>query len=293
MTKHGIHVIDPVGNPLPFPARLRLWDCGVTWRDLNPAPGKYVWDRLDHIVADGGRPLLVLGGTPQWAAANPHVPHFAPWVGEGSNSIPKTSGSWKDFVVEVAYRYRGKLDYQIWNEPQLPEFFFPYADIKVLAEMTKIAHRVIKDADPNARVAAAPILPRPSSGGIKRGSRYLIALREVGWPVDAYAMHAYPETNKGPSRVKWMVDQTQSALSVLQAPKKPLWVTEINFNLLGGNLPNWKIDPYMKRTDAILSANGVSRAYWYAYGHGSPSILGISFTSGETGLDTLQTLNKQ
>ena len=53
----------------------RLWDLGVGWTHVNPAAGTFDWSVLDAEVAQveesGSRPMLVLGLTPQWAAANP------------------------------------------------------------------------------------------------------------------------------------------------------------------------------------------------------------------------------
>ena len=57
----------------PPAAMYRLWDMNVAWRDVNPQPGTFDWSILDRRVALveswGGRPFLVLGLTPQWAAS--------------------------------------------------------------------------------------------------------------------------------------------------------------------------------------------------------------------------------
>lgn len=107
-----------------YPATLRLWDRGVAWRDLNPGPSSFDWDPLDEYLKYTNCPLLVLLATPQWAALNPDQDKFAPWIGPGSNSAPKNSQVWLDFVRSVSQRYKGRLNYQNWNEPQLAEFWY-------------------------------------------------------------------------------------------------------------------------------------------------------------------------
>jgi polysaccharide biosynthesis protein PslG len=285
---HGIHNLQPDGS---IPSPLRLWDSGVTWRDLNPKPGVYEFDRLDEYLKTTNRPLLVLGATPQWAARNPNQEHYAKWIGPGSNSAPKDSQVWLDFVRRVSSRYKGRLDYQIWNEPQLAEFWYPYTSVRTLAEMTRVAYRAIKFNDLRARVVAAPVLPRTSSGGMKRAGVYLAALRWQKWPVDVYSCHLYPEPKKGAPRAGQMIKQVRTGLKDIGAPTKPLWVTEINYNLMHGNLPDWAVEPLMLATDKAMKDNNVRRCYWYAANHGNPEIFGIPFTPGSMGLQTLKFLS--
>lgn len=289
---HGLHVLDAIATDLPPLPPIRLWDCGVTWRDLNPKDGTWEWERLDAAVSRFPRPLLVLGATPQWAARSPNLPHYAPWLGPGSNSAPKEVDQWDRYVREVGLRYKGRIQhYQVWNEPQLADFWFPYADVPILAKMTSSAHRILKSIDPKNKIVAAPVLPRPSSGGMARAGLYLANLRKCGWPVDVFDCHIYPEIGKGPRRFKWMLDQVQQNLRLLGAPTRPLWVTESNYNLLGGPLPDWKSATYLRATNRIAKRAGVERIYWYAYSHPDPKVLGIPFHDGSTGLRVLNSLN--
>lgn len=290
MVAHGFTPLDPfAAMPSPPVEHLRLWDCRVTWRDVNPAPGAWDWARLDAIVALAEQRdmdiCLVLGGTPAWAAREPEEPHAAAWIGPGSNSPPHTMNNWTDYVRKVVVRYAGRIhSYQIWNEPMLREFWSPYGQIAMLAQMTLQARTVIRRVDPQARVVAAPVMPRPSSGGMRRSSAYLTALRRVGWPVDVMAAHVYPEIDKGPARWRDLVLACQIGLRALDAPKAPLWVTETNYNLMGGPLPVRKVKRDIALTDHYAAELGVARVYWYAYGrHSDPRVLGIRFQPGSAG----------
>lgn len=285
---HGMHVL--AHDAVQPTKHIRLWDCGVTWRDINPSKGVFVWDKLDSMLLKGHKYLLVLGGTPQWAAKYPTCAGAAPWVGQGSNSPPADLRNWDAFVRAVSIRYKGRMDYQIWNEPQSKLFWYPDGFI-TLGTMTYRARNIIKANDPLAKVVAAPVMPRPSSGGLKRGGRYLVALASRGWPVDVLSLHIYPEQGMGPERTLWMIRQMKTALAAMSAPAKPLWCTEINYNLFGGALSEIAQHRHIRATDNIMKTEGISRCYWYAYEHSDPQLLGIPFTNGSASMTALLQLS--
>lgn len=269
---------------------LRLWDIGVTWAHVNPAPDSYDWSRLDKVLevarASGTNDFLyVLGMTPQWAAINPNTTHHAPWIGPGTSSIPADLATWDKYVWNVATRYKGIIQfYQVWNEPQLRDFWDDYTKISVLGEMTKRAKSIIRKVDPDARIVAAPVLPRPSSGGMKKAMKYLTALKDNKWPVGVLTAHIYPEKGKGPDRWKEMLISVQDGLKAIEAPKRSLWITETCYNLLGGPIPESFIPEYIDKTHAYGKALGVKRTYHYAYGtHSNPMAFGIPFTKDSAG----------
>jgi len=286
---HGLHSLSPDAEQ-PLRA-VRLWDCGVTWRDLNPSKGEWTWSNLDQAIRPNHHYLYVLGATPQWAAKYKTAPHFAPWLGAGSNSPPADLRDWDEYVRRVATRYKGRITaYQIWNEPQLRDFWYPEGYI-TLGTMTKRAYNIIKEIDPHTKVVAPPILPRPSSGGIKRGTKILSQLKAKGWPVDVYAIHCYPEEGYGAARTSWMISQMKKALTALDAPTKPLWITEINYNLLNGalSLPN-QMD-LIQGTDIVGMGSRITRCYWYAMDHSDPNLLGVTFSPDSLTTKKLGQLN--
>lgn len=267
----------------------RLWDISVQWTHLNPRKGVWDFSRLDRMIELGKSRgvdsfLLVLGSTPRWAASDPNAPHAAPWIGAGSNSAPADMQAWREYVIHTVHRYKGIIThYQVWNEPQLADFWWPIQDIDTLAAMTSEAKRLMTMLDPCAQLVAAPVIPRPSGGGMRRGSRYLRALKEYGWPVDVMSTHIYPEVGRGPDRFAWMLNKTRKGLRDVKAPRHaPLWITETNYNLLGGPIQPRLVEPWLRETREICE--GVERVYWYAYGtHSNPQAFGIPFTHGSVG----------
>ena len=268
---------------------------GVTWRHINIAPNMYVWDRLDLIVegllSHGATNLTyTFGGTPQWWAKDPNLPNFAPWLGPGSNSAPIDMTHWQAFVLAVADRYRGKIgSYELWNEPQLKDFW-GYDDYTVAAEMARIANNAIHSIDTSLKTLSGAVLPRTSSGGMTRGGKYLLALKDKNWPFDIHNAHIYPEIGTTPGKWRTYAEAWQAKLTTLGAPNRPKWVTETNYNLKGGALSDPGIVDYMQRTDEICKDEGIFKVYWYCWNHGDPNLLGIPFTTGSIGSATLASL---
>ena len=296
MTLHGLHVLYPESEfPEYGPPSLRLWDCGVAWRDIHLAPGEYDWSRLDLIVAmakdEGIRDLLYVAcGTPEWLAEDQELPHYARWLGPGSNSRPTGMYEWKQFLRLLVRRYPTIKAVQIWNEPQLKDFW-GYDNWSTLGDMTIAAYQTIRKYAPKCKIVSAPVLPRPSSGGMKRGGRYLQTLALRGWPVDVVAAHIYPVVGAGPDTWNNYARAVHAKLREMDAPYKPLWVTETNFNLLGGPIDESRVADYLRWVNAHCHRTGVDRVYWYAYGtHTDPRLLGVPFSAQSPGTAVLKAL---
>lgn len=290
MTVHGVNVLDPIGQWPHMAQNVRLWDCGVTWADLNPQRGVFYWDRLDAIINAHPkvRFTLVLSGTPQWAAKDPQS-LGAPWLPQGSNSPPAEMRYWTDFVTEVALRYQDRMNaYEIWNEPMLRDFWYPYGEIDQLARMTRSAKKIFDRIDPGALIVGAAVLPRPSSGGMKRSSTYLKALAKVGWPIDVHNAHIYPTEGGDVSMWREYAVHWMQGLVLTGAPRRLMWVTETNYNLLCGALPDAVQKARIIRTDKLAKDLRIARVFWYAWGqHSDPKVMGIPLYPGTAGAGTL------
>lgn len=296
MAIHGLGVLGTGDWPAAAPMA-RLWDLGVTWADLNPAPDRFDFDRLDHVVAtaednDTRTLLYVLGSTPTWAAKEPALGGHAPWLPPGSNSAPTSLDTWDAYVTTTVRRYAHRIrSWQVWNEPQL-RWFWGHDTYGRLAEMTRRARAIIKAHDPGLRVISAPVLPRPSSGGMARGRKYLEALAVKGWPVDVHAAHLYPEAGYGPPRWRQLAQSWRRGLIEARAPRLPHWVTETNYNLGHGPLPAATCADWVAKTNRIADAEGIARVLWYAHGrHSDSRLLGIPFTVDSPGTAALARIN--
>ena len=298
----------------------RLWDMGVAWKDVNPAPSVFDWSVLDQRVrqaeAAGAKPMYVLGLTPQWAAADPNKGD--PRWGLGTASAPSYLNTWLIYVREVANRYNGTNGhgrihaFEVWNEANITTFWDngnensadPFG-MGVLAQMTKIAYDEIKAANPEAVVVAATTTTRVRGqndffgGPQSRYWYYLRALKEVGYPFDAWGIHSYPAGNAGPTQrmedvTCWQEvvvrhfgeDEVRNQVEAFNNGKdsalsRPIFDTELNFGLAGpGPIPSASYtgdlaDRLIWRAYIDSARLGIDSTTWYLYSAGPYSIGGV------------------
>ena len=146
---------------------VRLWDQGVHWGAIHTAPDTYDWSVLDALVAKaaGKTIVYVIGACPRWLAKYPDNPHYAPWLGPGSNSMPYSLDEANKFAWNLATRYKGRIKaYEVWNEPQLADFLYPYND----TECNALAAGVVWWHD-----SCPPLPDRDAAEGLERGCVHL------------------------------------------------------------------------------------------------------------------------
>jgi len=265
----------------------RIWDMGAAWNSIHLGVDVYNWDTLDAIVGQmesmGMSITYVISATPLWLAKYPDNPHWAPWLGPGSNSMPKSMDEANKFFWNIATRYAGRIHaYEIWNEPQLADFLYPYDAVELgdLATLTKRAHSTIKACDGAARIVAASLLPRASSGGMNKAAKYLDAIKANGWNVDLFNCHIYPNIGEGPDVWGSMLNDCRSTIASYGAPSGEVWVTETNFDLLSPVPISEEAAPgYIDGTYAQARAQGVTEVFWYGWDT-TASLGGLNIKTG-------------
>ena len=265
----GMHFRENEFSNIPAEvSHIRIWDAGVHWGAIHTAPDVYDWSRLDWIVNQcaGKHLTYVIAGCPRWLAKYPDNPHSAPWLGKGSNSMPYSLDEANKFAWNLATRYKGRIKaYEVLNEPQLADFLYPYTDaeLNTAASMQKRFYSTIKSCDPNARVYAASVLPRESSGGMTRARKYLAALQRKDWNADTMTCHIYPEVGYWGPRWKNMLQDVTSTLKSMGCPTSKLAITETALGLLGPPITDAAaIDTFVK---AVYEAAGGRWVYWYGW----------------------------
>lgn len=267
----------------------RLWDMKVAWRDVNPADGVFVWDILDQRIAQveswGGKPIMVLGLTPQWAAADPSAGD--PRWGAGTASPPSNLDSWRAYVRALVQRYGSRIAaYETWNEANLQTFWS--GTPQQMADMVAVATQEIGDTS----ITLAPSVTTRLASGPKFTAALVDALPDAALKaLDAWSIHTYPAADAGPTvpqacenRVddilRWqltLIDRMRINSNVL----KPVWDTEVNFGLAGpGARPR---TPWSDTDGAALlncsyqdsRALGIAVTAWYEYTAADYSLLGV------------------
>ncbi|MGB8022162.1 MAG: endo-1,4-beta-xylanase [Candidatus Nanopelagicales bacterium] len=282
----GTHLAGSAGKPLPPRAgAIRLWDAGVTWRELEPKRGRINWAPLDAAVAAAERTgaqdiMWVHGSTPKWAAKDPTA---AGLYGPGTSSPPEAK-AYLSFLRAIAQRYQGRItSYQVWNEANLNIFYRGSAES--MAELTRRAKEVLRKADPDAELVGASTTIR-RKGPVKAWyGEYADALAERDWPVDAMAIHLYPKADEGVG--------TRAAYARLMKDwltergwRGPIWDTEVNygdrrdFAEVKVLVPQARAAAWVARTYLDSLALGIERVYWYSW---SDHLLGVDQVDAETG----------
>jgi polysaccharide biosynthesis protein PslG len=233
------------------------------WFWIEPEQGRFQWDYYDHMVelllSRGVNIIGVLGHPPGWATAEP---------GDGQ-SEPSFYGpdpqAFAEFAYQVVSRYRYRVvHWEIWNEPDNPQFWKPAPDPFAYAQLLTAVSPAISAAAPETNILLGGINPFEPS--------YLRTLAEVGawWTFDIINIHPYvdpfpPEANGeiGVSAIRNIQQVTN------WAGGKPIWVTEFGWSAKPSDRdPNGVSEEdqanYMVRAAALLRAAGVDRVLWYS-----------------------------
>jgi hypothetical protein len=257
---HIQHTIDRTPWPNVAVPTWRLWESQVEWPDLEPTRGQWSFYILDKHVAmaeeHNTEILLPLATTPQWASAHPDVQ--SGWQKPGFTSEPADMNDWRTYVRQVVTRYKGRIfAYEIWNEPNLRQFWI--GDTDQLVAMTKDAHDIIKSIDP----AAILVSPSATTGsGIswladflsKGGGRYV--------DVIGYHFYVYP---RPPEAVLPLIERVKQTMKDYGVENKPIWDTEIGWAEPKPFPSDELAAAYLARSFILSWADGIQRVYWYVW----------------------------
>jgi len=179
----------------------------------DPFARAYRFNDLDDLVRSaaqrGIEVLLTIWGTPSWANR-----------GAGANVAPHHPGDLHDFAHALAARYSGGFAgfppvrfFSIWNEPNSSVFLTPQFDSRgrpvaprVYASLVEAAYAGIKQANPDALVAAGETAPRghdrpvPGQHDSESPGKFarLLAAAAPHLPFDSWAHHPYPRSDREP-----------------------------------------------------------------------------------------------
>ena len=268
-TFFGSHDHDPLGTWPDGPVgSLRAWDAGVTWREIEVAPGSYDFSRLDAMVDAAEQHdsdvLLVLGQTPAFHALDPTAESF---YGEGASSAPKLS-AWTSYVRKIAERYAGRpVVLQVWNEANVDGFWS--GTQQEMADLTKAAYDVVQEVQPRPTLVAPAFVTRLT--GQRAWIDKFYATSVEGTPVadfvDVVSLQLYPDAEGTPETSMELLEALRTVLAAHDV-QKPIWNTEINYGLTGLEVKPASTQQQQSnvvRTYVLNAANGIERVYWYGW----------------------------
>jgi hypothetical protein len=255
---------------------VRLWDAGVTWKDIETFPGVFDWARLDSLVHAAqqhhARVTLVMGMTPSFYGPSPTLP-------------PTSLSHYADYARTVMTRYRsfsgsrGIDAYQVWNEGNVPTFWTgtPHQ----LGQLTRILDHVRDQVDPAATVVAPSFAVRLHSqlDWMSRYESQRVGRVPVWRHFDVNAPSLYPKARYGgrigePEDGMRLLTRVRHRLARAGVPDGvPIWGSEINYGVRGGPGEPEAATPIsdkrqvanVTRTYLLGAARGLARVFWYRY----------------------------
>jgi hypothetical protein len=234
----------------------------VGWASVQQGgPGRlerWYLDRLDAVVAGADRRglklLLTFMNTPCWASTAPASVKrgcAGAWWSRGVSAYaPTDPARYADAIGMLAARYRGRVaGWEIWNEPNLADFFRAPDPAAAYAALVKSAYPAVKAADPAALVVAGSLSQSDAA--------FTQALYDDGikGSFDALSIHPYSD-DASPLDARSNADRRVSFIRGVPAVRQvmvrnrdagPIWLTESGWSTAQVRTP----DPWR---------NGVSEA---------------------------------
>lgn len=212
--------------------RVKWLRIDLNWSAIEETQGQYDWSEPDRIVAaahrHGLRVLAVPAYSPMWATRVP---------GE-SKAPPRRLSDFTRFLTAAVKRYGplGVRHWEIWNEPNLEQVWYPAPQPRLYARMLIKAARSIRRADAAAKIIAGNLGPALDIPGGKDVSPSLFTalLYKYGAAAsfDAISVHPYcfPALPSTPNTGNWNAFQRLPLIHRVMArhgdASKKIWLTE-------------------------------------------------------------------
>ena len=253
---------------------VRFW---LRWSQIESEPGEFDWVESDEairkIAGAGLTAVPFLFGTPVWVARHDfecervdcsrYAPSsaetravFAEFAGAAVRRYGRDGTFWG---ANPRVPYRPIRQWQIWNEPNLQEFWRPWVDAIGYGELVRMAAERIRAEDRRAEVLLAGL-----SGSRTTATRWspptfldrLYSVPGIEDSFDGVALHPYA------SRPRGMMARINAARAMIAArdPDVDVWITEIGWASSGP--ARWTLVKTLRRQADLLH-----RAFTRLIGH--------------------------
>lgn len=197
--------------------------------------------RLDHIVeqaeARGIKLILTLTFTPCWASSAPETLRQgcegAWWERRVDRYPPKDPSGYAQTLAFLVDRYGDRVRaWELWNEPNHPEFFVSDTQAADYAELVKAAYPAAKRADPNATILVGAL-----SMADYAFTEELLA-EGIGGHFDAFSVHPYSggRPPSDPQLDRYMYSSFIRGVPAVRetllrhGQDQPIWLTEFGWS---------------------------------------------------------------
>jgi len=234
------------------------------WSGGEPSPDSFDWSTLDRIMASiqtvGMTADLIIDGCPAWAAAPGAAGEFA------QPAEPSQFAAWAA-AVAARYSAQGTRYFEIWNEPNIQEFWSPTPNPAAYTQDLVAAYAAIKEVDPAAVVI---------SGGLSDGGNTSTTYDPVTFLEDMYAdgakgsfdevgdhPYSFPSATPDSGMSSWTeMDGTSPSLRSVMAANgdsaKKIWITEYGAPTIGENA----VSESAQTTDLTEAISQMKQTSW-------------------------------
>ncbi|MEK6793772.1 MAG: LamG-like jellyroll fold domain-containing protein, partial [Spirochaetota bacterium] len=210
---------------------------------------------------NGIMPLGIFFRTAHWASTAPPKATYR-------DIYPPNDAAWREYIENTARHLTGVIDHwEIWNEPNSPNFWRPPATYSDLAreqgELLASGYRAAKRGNPGCSVLT---FGHAGPKHMQRSRYYPLdtVLNSGGSTVcDAISIHPYPD---GEAPEDSLVEKCRylADITAQYGPRRPIWITEMNWTTelpQGSGTPKQTSEhrqaDMIARYQALMSASGL------------------------------------
>ena len=287
-------------------AGVQLIRTAFYWSQMQPAPGTIYFGVYDKYVLDAAKRnitfLPILFGAPDFASTKPasgatryaYPPRdnadMAQWAMALVDRYGPNGSLWRD---NPGVTPRPIKSWQIWNEPNLFQYWQPKPNAKQYLAMLRTVGAAIKSRDPKAEIVTAG-LPDSRLGNAIRLAPYLKDLYKGGGTsaFDTVAINSYAVS---PKYLVKLMNTTRKNLNRFGGRSDKLWITEVGWCDTGVKNRFCVGKRQSKYTGQALSLIKKKRKawklrgfVWFAWRDGKPYVRNQDFWGNHAGLLTIK-----
>jgi endonuclease/exonuclease/phosphatase family metal-dependent hydrolase len=250
LSRGGEHQIAQQELKLMHQAGIGWVRADFDWSGVERQAGTWQFDHLDQTVA--------------WAEAEgvrilPILDYDVPWARPAYKNLDK----WLEYVRRVVTRYKDRIRYwEVWNEPNLEQFWHDKPNPADYAKLLKATHETIKQIDPELVVLLGGVsgIPWP----------YLEGIYEAGGKDSFDVMNVHPYRYPSSPEERPLYDDLVRLRQLMDKygdKGKPIWITEVGWPTQQdrrGVSPERQAE-MLARTYLLSLQAGVEVVFWYEF----------------------------
>jgi hypothetical protein len=222
----------------------------VSWGGVEKKPGEYDFSQHDLLIEDlqqrGMRVIFIID-----YGNNLYNKGLPPHTDEGRAACAR-------FCGVLAKRYAGKkVIWELWNEPNIDQFWKPKPSVKDYMLWAKAVVPAIRQADPNACIIgpATSTIPIP----------YLEACFKDGLLtlVDGVSIHPYRSSQRGPETAIPEYKRLRSLVEQYKPAGKAIPILSGEWGYTTAHMPREQQGKFLPRQWLANMASGMPISIWY------------------------------